>query len=243
MADTDFMPRRLDTAFSRLAFPESAKALIAMAGGNPAYNAWWDDFHGDSLDAKYPADVGSGTQVVGITAAVNGTMTAATQGNASGDGAGQGFGLHWDGDHGIYFIAHINVNSVTGAKYEIGLTDAVGDEGGAVDTKSGPTFTATDCAVFVMDTTEDAALTFVTNGGAVDGNSDWAGTFAASTDYIIEIVVQNDNASGYVNGQYVGGGNIEGGNPLTPWFFAEDVGSSATRTITVDYFGILGPRT
>src|SRR5512146_3033391 len=102
MSAGKFLPRRLNTAFSRLAFPESAKSLFAMQQGNPAYVTFWDDFLGDALDARYPADLGVNSQVVGVTAAIGGTMTVATAA-ADGDTAGQaGPGLHWNGDNGCY---------------------------------------------------------------------------------------------------------------------------------------------
>ena len=241
MSDINFLPRRLDRAWGRVAYPEALKSLLAMAPGNPAYASFWDDFYGDALDARYAADVGAGTQVVGVTAALGGTMTLTTQGNQATDGAGIGLGLHWSGDRGIYFIARAKLNTLATSKFEIGLSDSAADEGGAVDTKSVPTFTATDCAVFVRDTTDDTNVTFVTNGGSVDAAADWSGTFAADTYYTFEIVVQNNVASGYIDGQLVGTGNLEGGNALTPWAFCEQ-NDTAARTLTVDYWGIVGPR-
>jgi hypothetical protein len=241
MSDINFLPRRLDRVWGRLAYPEALKSLLAFAPGNPAYNSLWDDFHGDALRSNYPASVGVNTQVVGVTAGIGGLMTLATAG-ADGDGAGQGFGLHWKGDNGIYFIARAKLDTLATSKFELGLTDAVDDEGGAVDTKATPTFTATDCAVFVRDTADDVKVTFVTNGGSVDGAADWTGTFAADTYYTFEIVVQNDVASGFIDGQLVGSGNVEGGNALTPWAFVESIGAASARTLTVDYWGIVSPR-
>jgi hypothetical protein len=242
-----FLPRRLNTAFSRLAFPESAKALFAMQQGNPAYVAFWDDFVGTRggtwpASTPYAATVGVNTEVIGITQAVGGTMTVTTAA-ADGDTAGQGLGLNWDGDDGCYFLGRVKLSRITLGKLEFGLTDAVNDDG-AVAVKATPTFTATDCALFVFDRTEDANLTFITaKAGVVGANADWAGTFAADTYVIVEIVVQGDVASGYVNGQLVGSGQVEGGSSLTPWAYAETLaGASATITATVDYWGITGLR-
>lgn len=244
MPGVDFLPRRLDKAFSRLAFPEAAKALLALHG-NPEYCAWWDDFFGDALDARYAATVGTGTEVIGVAAAganaVGGAMSLAT--DASGTGtAGQGLSMNWNGDLGVYFIARLKLVTITDAKFEIGLTDAVDDDG-AVNVKATPTFTATDCALFVFDTTDDTNVTFVSNGGTTDGNADASNfTLVADTYFIVEIVVQGNAASGYINGGYVGGGNIEGGNNIGPWAYVEELSASA-RTLIVDYWGVLGPRT
>lgn len=215
-----------------------------MQQGNPAYVNFWEDFVGTRsgtwpAGTPFAATVGTGTEVIGITQALNGTMTVTT-GGTSGNSAGQGLGLNWNGDSGVYMIARFKLDNVATAKIEIGLTDAVDDDG-AVDTKATPTFTATDCALFVFDTTDDTNLTFVSNGGSVaDANADF-GALAADTFYIAEIVVQNDVASGYINGRLVGSGGIEGGNRLTPWFYVETL-AAATRTMTVDYVGVVGPR-
>lgn len=247
MADTNFLPSRLDKAFSRLAFPEAAKALMAMQQGNPAYVSFWDDFVGTRTGTwpagtDYAATVGVNTEVIGITQAFGGTMTVTTAA-ADGDTAGQGLGLNWKGDAGVYFIARVKLSRITLGKLEIGLTDAVNDDG-AIDVKATPTFTATDVAVFCFDRTDDANLTFITaKNGTVGANADWSGTFAADTYVTVEIRVQNDMASGYVNGQLVGAGQIEGGSTLTPWVYCETLtGASAAITATVDYWGAVGPR-
>src|SRR5512146_433332 len=241
MASLKFMPRKLQTAFSRLAMPEAAKAILTLVD-NPEYCVWTDDFIGDALDARYASSVGSGTEVVGITAGVNGLLTVATQGNADGDTAGVGLGLHWEGALGVYFAAYVKLNPITNAKFEIGLTDSTADDG-AIDVKATPTFTATDCALFVYDTTDDTNVTFITcANGTVGANVDSTFTLAADTFFWVEIVVQDGQASGYINGQYVGGGAITSTAPLTPWFYAGAVGAATGVTTTCDWLGIIGPR-
>ena len=247
MSDINFLPSRLDRAFSRLAFPEAAKALMAMQQGNPAYVSFWEDFTGTRsgtwpAGTPYASTVGTGTEVIGITQAVDGTMTVTT-GATDGNSAGQALGLNWKGDNGVYFIGKVKLDRITLGKLEFGLTDAVGDDG-AVDVKATPTFTATDCALFVFDRTEDANLTFITAAtGAAGANADWSGTFSADTYVIAEIRVQNDMAAGYINGHLVGSGAINGASPLTPWVYVETLtGASATITATVDYWGVVGPR-
>lgn len=246
MADIDYLPRKLQTAFSRSAVPESVKAMLVLHG-NPEYVSYWDDFVGDSAgtwpaDANwgYPATVGTNTEVIALAGGEGGTLTLTTAGS-SGDSAGQGLGLHWKGDNGVYYAARCKLDDTTSAKFEIGLTDSVADDG-AVDTKATPTFTATDCAVFVYDTTDDTEVTFVSNGGSVDGAADATDfTLANDTYFIVEIVIQNDTAAGYINGQLIGSGNIEGGNLLSPWLYVETL-TGATRTLTCDWQLCIGPR-
>lgn len=264
MPATDFLPRRLYNAFSRAgALSDGLKGIIALQG-NPEYVSFWDDFTGTRsgtwpAGTPYAATVGTNTEVIGITQARGGTMTVTTAA-ADGDSAGQGFGLNWSGDDGFYFIAKLKISRITLSKLEIGMTDAVGDDG-AVALKSGPTFTATDCALFVFDRTDDAEVTFMSNGGTTDANKDADGLLgavdfdiAADTYFIVEIVgmgpttatgasTTGDNVAGYINGQYVGSGNINGASALTPWVYTETLaGASALVTVTVDFWGVVGPR-
>lgn len=243
MANTDYLPRKMQSAFTQLADGSGPIKKLFALHGNPEYNSWWDEFHGGSLDAKYAASVGTGTQVVGVTAAVNGTMTLTT-GGTDDNSAGQALGLHWNGDNGIYFAAQLQIDDVTTQKFEIGLTDDAGstDEAtGAVNVKATPTFAATDCAVFCYDTDDDTNLTFLSNGGTTDGNADSSYTVVSGTNFIVEIIVQGDVATGYINGDLVGSGNIEGGNALTPWAYMH-TRTGATRTMTVDWWLCVGPR-
>ncbi len=164
MPATDFLPRRLYDSFTRSArFSDSLKSLIALQA-NPEFSALWDDFTGTRTGTwpagtPYSATVGTGTEVIGITQAVGGTLTLTT-GGTSGNSAGQGFGLNWSGDRGFYFISRCKLSRTTNVKFEIGMTDAVDDDG-AVDVKATPTFTAADCAVAVYDTSDDTKVTFV----------------------------------------------------------------------------------
>ncbi len=252
MPAVDWLPRRLYNAFSRGGYlSEPLKGIIALQG-NPEYVSAWDDFLGTRsgtwpAGTPYASTVGTGTEVIGLTQAVGGTMTLTT-GAAGSDTAGQGFGLNWSGDRGFYFITRLKMATrITNVKFETGMTDAVNDDG-AVAVKATPTFTATDCAIAVLDTTDDANVTFVSNGGTTDANANWTGTLASDTYLVVEIVGKGatdstgDNVACYINGVLVGSGNINGASPLTPWWYIEDLAQSAATTLTVDYWGCIGPR-
>src|SRR3990167_11100279 len=120
MPATDFLPRRLYNAFSRGGFPnDSLKGLLALQG-NPEYVSFWDDFLGTRggtwpASTPYAAVVGTGVPVIGITQAINGTMTLTTGAKANAS-AGQGLGLDWSGDDGFYFIARVKLDTITSAK-------------------------------------------------------------------------------------------------------------------------------
>ena len=253
MPATDFLPRKLFNAFSNMGVgSDPLKGLLALIG-NPEYVAFFDDHLGTRsgtwpAGTPYAATVGTGTEVIGITQAVGGVMRLTT-GAAGSDSAGQGFGLNWSGDRGFYFIARCKLSTrITNVKFEIGMTDAVDDDG-AVAIKATPTFTATDCAVFVFDRTDDAEVTFVSNGGTTDANAD-ATDFDIVNDtyFVVEIVCKGptdttgDNVAGYINGQLIGSGNINGARPLTIWAYVEDLANSAATGFDVDYWGCVGPR-
>lgn len=251
MPAVDFLPRRLYNAFSKGGYlSDPLKGLIALQG-NPEYVSFWDDHIGTRSGSwpagtPYASTVGTGTEVIGLTQAVGGTMTVTT-GNGGSDTAGQGLGLNWSGDRGFYFIARLKVARITSIKFEVGMTDSVSTDG-AVNVKATPTFNATDCALIVYDTTDDSNATFVSNGGTTDGNSDWTGTIAADTYFVVEIVgkgatdTTGDNVVGFINGQQVGSGNINGASPLTIWAYVKDNATSSATTLTVDYWGCVGPR-
>ncbi len=259
MPAVDFLPRRLYNAFDRMGFgSDPLKGLIALQG-NPQFVSVWDDFTGTRTGSwpagtDYAATVGQGTEAIGITQAINGTMTLTTDTNGS-DSAGQGYGLNWSGDTEFYFITRFkSATRITDMKFEVGVTDSVGDDG-AVDQKATtPTFTATDCAIFVFDTTDTGVgPSFVTNGGAVDADADWSGTLTNDEYLVVEMVgggpttstgasTLGDTVSCFVNGQLVGSGNIDGSAPLTPWWYIEDLATSAATVLTVDYWGMIGPR-
>lgn len=247
-----WLPRRLDKAFSRLAMPEYAKALLMM--NSPEYAVWSDHFLGSptgtwpaNTNWSYPATVGTGTEVIGITNAIGGTMTLTTGANAN-DSAGQAVGLNWSGDRGFYFLARVQLDTIANSKIEVGMVAALTGDTGSVNVKATPSFQATigaNCAVFCRDTTEDTALSFLSNGGTTDANADWSGTFAAATWYWLEVVghgptdTTGDNVTGYVNGTRVGSGNIDGSAALSPFFYVQTL-TTATRTLTVDYGGCIG---
>jgi|TARA_Y100000310_G_C20696075_1_gene825871 hypothetical protein len=252
MPAVDFLPRRLYNAFAKTGFSsDPLKGLIALQG-NPEYVSVWDDFTGTRsgtwpAGTDYASTVGTGTEVIGITQAVGGTMTLTT-GTGGSDTAGQGYGLNWSGDRGFYYITRLKMATrITNAKFETGMTDSVSDDG-AVATKATPTFTATDCAIAVFDTADNSSVSFVSNGGSSDADADWGGTLASNTYIVVEMVgkgptdTTGDNVACYINGALVGSGNIGGDAPLTPWWYIEDLAQSAATTLTVDYWGCVGPR-
>ena len=251
MVSSKRLPRRLDRAFQNLGETSEAVRDILMLHGDPSHPSWYDHFIGDSAgtwpaDANwgYPATAGTGTEVIALEAAAGGVLGLTTGANAN-DSAGQAVGLHWRGDLGFYFIARVKLDTLASSIIEVGLRSAVTGDTGAVDTKATPTFTDADCVLFVRDTTDDTNITFVSNGGSTDANADASYAVTADTYFIVEIVgggptsTTGDNVTGYINGQRVGSGNINGATLLTPWFYVETL-TTATRKLSVDYGACVG---
>lgn len=260
MPATDFLPRRLYNAFSRATFgSDPLKGLISLQS-NPEYDSFFDNFLGTRsgtwpAGTPYAATVGTGTEVIGLTQAVGGNMTLTT-GTGGSDTAGQGFGLNWSGDRGFYFVSRFKMATrITDVKFEVGMTDSAADDGAVLQKATTPTFTATDCAILAFDTTDTGiGPSFLSNGGTTDADADWGGTLVADTYLVVEMVgagpttatgasTTGDNVACYVNGQFVGSGNIGGDAPLTPWWYIEDLAQSAATVLTVDYWGCVGPKT
>ena len=208
------------------------------------YDIFEDKFWGDALDGIYPSAKTSGTAaaVTFTEHNVNGYLEFVT--GTTDDGyAGQGMGLQFTGDRGILAeFLWTTPATITTMKFEVGLSDA-DDDAGAINLKTTPTFTATDCAVFVVDTDDDANIAFITAiGGAGVAVQDIM-ALAASTTYRFAIRVEGNSVSAWINGTRVDGGNqtIEGGSALTPWAFIQARAGTASRTCQLNKWKVTQP--
>src|SRR3990167_8195788 len=105
-----FLPRRADRHFADAALDSKLRSILALGCDTPEYIRYFDHFVGDSAGTwpasanwGYPATLGTGNEVIAISAALRGELTLTTGASAS-DSAGQAGGLHWNGDLGFYFI-------------------------------------------------------------------------------------------------------------------------------------------
>ena len=129
-----------------------------------------DDFMGDTLRTDiYTVSNGGGASAASpvITAGVLNGVCDFVTGTANDSTASSELstGLQFRGDHGCVMVACLQVDIITGVKIEVGFTDSLTDPG-AVGTKATPTFTAEDCALWVLDTND---------------NTDWEGLAANNT--------------------------------------------------------------
>lgn len=211
-----------------------------MLAYHPGYTTVFDHFLGDVIADQYPAAVTNGTSAA-VTVATNQLiMTTGTDDNGY---AGQAYGLFWKGDNGIYFEAAQSLSSVaTGIKYEVGLTDAVGDAG-AVNSKASPSGTADDFCVLILDTDDNAQWDIISeldNGGPV-ADAENVFTAVGGTIFRTEFRMQDDFVSVFVNGAFVGDGSCQGGDLMTPWMFTQARAGTDSRTGNVEYIFCTGP--
>ena len=238
MSDISFLPRNFARAMRRSA-QAGAGVREMMLLVHPNYETVFDHFLGDVIRDQYPAAVTNGTSAAVSVATSQLTLVTGTDDNGY---AGQGFGLFWKGDNGIYLESAQAVNSVANVKFEVGLTDATGDAG-AVDAKATPTGTADDFCVLVLDTDDNAEWDIISeldNGGTV-ANAENVFTAVGGTIFRTEFVMQNDIVAVYVNGNGVGGGSCQGGDLMTPWWFTQARAGADSKTGTVEYFLCTGP--
>jgi len=203
-----------------------------------------DDFFGDAIDARWQTGItnGASSAALAIVAAVNGTATQIT-GTADNGYAGDFLGLHYQGQLHAVMACRLKCSAVTTLKVEVGFTDS-GADAGAVNLLATPTFTATDAALWVLDTDDTA------NWQLVGVKADTAATkiepayppVAATYETLIVALVDDEAIFYHLNAN----GDLD--KPiqrmpsaitktvdLTPWLFVQARAGSASRTVTYDY--------
>lgn len=220
-----------------------------------------DDFIGDTLRTDlYTVSNGGGASSASpvITPGVLNGVCDFVTGTAGNSTASSELcsGLQFRGDHGCVMVACLQVDIITSVKIECGFTDALADPG-AVATKATPTFTADDCALWVLDTTD---------------NTDWEGIaanntstapmatveaaiqpLAATYEWLMVELIENDdgdsqcavafsryNADGLRTFHQIAGQGPDNQGPnsnvlLTPWIYVE-ARNATSKTLRVDYW-------
>ena len=219
-----------------------------------------DDFMGDTLRTDiYVVSNGGGAGAASpvITAdSLNGICDFVTgTANDSTASSELSSGLAFRGDRGAVFVACIALSAITGVKVELGFTD-VNNDPGAVATKATPTFTATDCALWVLDTNDNANWEGLSaNNGTTDpmaiveaGISPVAATYEW---LMVELIPSDTGANecvvafrrftqaGVLTYEAFGGlGTNQGVNSnvlLTPWIYVE-ARNGTSKTLSVDHW-------
>jgi len=247
MSDKNALPG--NWAREMKAFASASGAVNnAMKAYHPDWLTVYTHFLGDALTAEWAAAKTNGTSAAVTVATSQLTMTVGTDNDGY---AGQGFGLFWKGDNGVYFQSRQQYGSaITTAKMEIGFSDAI-DDAGAVNAKATPTATATDFAVLVFDTDDNTELDFISQDTATVAAraENVYAAFAAATDFSTIFRAQNDLVGVAIgpsdtNLTTIGaGGAMQGGTLVTPWWFAQNrLVTNANWTFKVDWAICTGPR-
>lgn len=219
-----------------------------------------DDFLGDTLRTDiYTVSNGGGAGAASpvITAnSLNGVCDFVT-GTANGSTASSELstGLAFRGDRSCVMVALLSIDVITGVKVEVGFTD-VNNDPGAVNVKATPTFTATDCALWVLDTNDNGNWEGLAanNGDTAPMATVEAGISptAGTLEWLMVELLRNDSASnecavifrrfteaGLMTYEAVGGqANPQGPNSnvlLTPWVYVE-ARNASSKTLSLDYW-------
>lgn len=225
-----------------------------------------DDFFGDTLRTDlYTVSNGGGAGAASpvITAnSLNGVCDFVT--GTAGDSTASSelsSGLAFRGDRNCVMVALVSVDFITGVKVELGFTDVATDPG-AVNAKSTPTFNATDCALWVLDTDDNGNWEgLAANNGDTSpmatveaGISPVAGTM----EWLMVELLRNDEDNSQcavvfrrfteaglmtfgpeVGSNAIGGvADPQGPNSnvlLTPWIYVE-ARNSTSKTLSLDYW-------
>lgn len=244
MAQLDRLPDKVRQAFNNLSTASEAVRVMSLQQNPDWLTIYMTPFMGDALPGEWGAAKTNGTAAAVSVASTTLICTSGTDDNGY---AGQGYGLFWKGDNGIYFESEQQLDTLATSKIEIGLTDSIADAG-AVATKATPTGTADDFCVLVRDTDDNTDLDVISeldNGGPT-ADAEGVLTVVAATNFTAIFRAQGDAVDVAVGSQVsnaatVGSGSMQGGDLVSPWVFAQSRAVSASRILTTSYWYVAGP--
>lgn len=238
MPSTDPLPKAFSRSIKR-SYAAGEGARLALLALDPRMHVLYDHFLGDLIQDEYAAAKTNGISAASSVASSRLTHVTGTDDNGY---AGNGFGLFWKGDLGVFMeTMAVLPAAITTLKFEAGLSDAH-DDAGAVNAKATPTATATDFGVLIFDTDDNTEFDFITQkASGVAAAKENILTLAANQVLKMGFRAQNDVIEALVNDVVKGGfGPIEGGSLLTPWLFAQARAGSASRTMLWEYLFVIG---
>ena len=234
-----YLPRKWSTNMKNaVAASEGVRQLLTTV--DPNYHVLYTHFLGDALPADWPAAKTNGTSAA-VT--VSSSLLTCTSGTDDNGYAGQGYGTFWTPSYGgVYFESKQYLADAldTDVKVEVGLTDSTADAG-AINAKSTPTLTATDCAVIILDTDHNAQVDVISgNGGTASRDATNIG-LTMTTSWTSEFRVgATGGYSAYVKGSQVASGSVDLYAALTPWAFAQSRTAAEPRSLNLKYWIVVG---
>ena len=203
-----------------------------------------DDIQGDALWGGYQSTAsGAASAAAAISTGVDNGAALLDAGTDDDGRSDLSWGRHYRGDLNAIYVARFTIPVITTRKFEIGFTDVIsGTDAGAVNVKATPTFTATDAAVLVYDTDDDAILTLVgVKAGTAATAVDFTIALVADTYYYFGVALVGDFAHGFVldaNGAFIESRTISAAVTetvlLTPWLFIQNRAANA-GSMTLDW--------
>jgi|3_EtaG_2_1085321.scaffolds.fasta_scaffold01390_7 hypothetical protein len=234
---------------------ESLRGLLREIQG-------WDTVivEDDFLTYKTAAELVSGypAVVTGVDGSFDASLTGISgeatvdvgDGGTSGDNeyGGQALShLQWKGDLNAFFVARIKISNVGTVKVEVGFTDAITGDAGAVDTLATYSTNADDWAGWIIDTDDTATWQATGVKATTEATKNESSSIVApvaDTYQYMGVFLDGDNAmfmqwdaSGRKIGETLSVDSaIEGGTAVCPWVFVQNRAASQDRLITLDYF-------
>ena len=155
--------------------------------------------------------------------------------------------LQWKGDLNAFFVARIKISNIATVKVEVGFTDAITGDAGAVNTLGSYSTTADDWCGWIIDTDDTATWQATGVKATTEATKNESSSIVApvnDTYQYLGVFLDGDNAMFMqwdASGRKVGetlsvDSAIEGGTAVCPWVFVQNRGAGQARNITLDYF-------
>lgn len=239
MVTTRKLPQSFAESARRAAIASDALNHIAMLF-NPEVEAVYTSFLGDALPGEWAAVKKNGSNSLATVALSQLTLTS----GGDNDGyTGQGYGLFWKADNGLYFSSEQAIDSIADSKLETGLTWATTDAG-AVNVKATPSATAEDFVVAILDS-DDVSGEFdvisQTDNTGISAAAEDIYTVVGGTNFRTEFKAQGDACAVYVNNQHVASAGFQGGDLVSPWWFCQ-TRTTSSKVLTVEWMLMVGYR-
>lgn len=245
---------------------DPARDFIELGFPNLNITVWDDDFQGDLFRGGAAPGVyqstasGANSAVAAINTGVASGVIRLDPGDANNGRSDLSLGLHYRGNLNATLWGRFTLdNGITSAKFEIGFTDTVsGTDAGAVNSKSGNTWNATDATVLCFDTSDDTNVTLM---GVATGSAataiDLSFTLTSAAYYWYGVALQIEDktsdtvrAKGLIcdtDGKKVAEtawmtSAVAPTVNLTPWVFIQNR-SAAQRTLDLDRLIVYQRRT
>ena len=206
---------------------------------------WDDSFQGDTLHGGYQSTAsGAGSAAAAIVEGTVGGIVRLVTGTADAGRSDLSLGLHYRGNLNAVVAVRIQVDVITSLKIEVGFTDVVsGTDAGAVDLKATPSFNATNCALWILDTNDNAYWEGVAAQAGAAATTVEAAISPTAAEWEWLIVALKDTAAKYIRLNGDGEKSYESdwqtsamtaATNLTPWVFAQARTGSASKNVDID---------